>query len=203
MDRVDWCSISVEVEGESERPSHYVAVVRVDGGVTADLPDGEPRSFRVTPGEHTVVVRLRKRLWLRGSRQQAVVSLPLDLQPGEQVRLICGIRPEARKAASRARAAELGLFQHFCLGSALALAIGWAAHPVIHNFIERAAERLRVPNFWVPFALWLVGSRLGTALWGFVIWWLFIGRFSVARRRRLAASLKAEIIEPYFLRKVE
>lgn len=203
LDRVDWCSISVAVEAAREQSSRYVAVVRIDGGVAGDLAGGEPRSFRVTPGEHTVVVRLRKRLWLYGCRDKAMVSLPLDLQPGEQVRLICGVRPEALKAATVAHRAELDMFLHFCIGSALALAIGWAAQPAIHNFIERAADRLRIPNFWVPFALWLVGSRLATAVWGLGIWWLFMGRFSVERRRRLATSLKVEIVEPYFLRRAE
>jgi hypothetical protein len=33
------------------------------------------------------------------------------------------------------------------------------------------------------------------------LWWLLIGRHSVERRRRLAASLNVEIVEPYFLKK--
>jgi hypothetical protein len=203
LDRVEWCSISVEVEGVREKSSRYTAVVRIDGGVAGDLIGGAARSFRVEPGEHTVVVRLRKRLWLYGCPQKAIASLQLDLQPGEQVKLICGVRAKAQDAASRAHAAELDLFQNFCIGSALALAIGWAAYPVARNLIGLATVRLRIPSFWVPFALWIVGSRVATALWGLVIWWLLAGRYSVERRRRLAASLKAEIGDPYFLKRVE
>ncbi len=198
LDRVDWCSISVEVKGASEPSSRYVALVRIDGGVAGELTGGEPRSFRVTPGEHTVVVRLRKRLWLRGCREKAIVSLPVDLQPGEQLKLICGVRPEARKAAGLAHRAELDLFQHFCVGSALALAVGWAAHPYMQSFIERAAERLRVPSFWVPFALWLVGSRLATAVWALLIWWAFMGRFSVERRAPAGDELEGRDCGPVF-----
>ncbi len=199
----EWCSISVAVEGVAEESSRYTAVVRIDGGVAGELIGGAPRSFRVEPGEHTVVVRLRKRLWLYGCREQATVSLKLDLQPGEQAKLICGVRPEAKDAALRAHAAELDLFQHFCVGSFLAIAIGWAAYPVVQRVIVAATSRLRVPSFWVPFALWIVGSRVATAAWALVLWWLLIGRYSVERRRRLAASLKVEIVEPYFLKRVE
>jgi hypothetical protein len=203
LERVDWCTISVEVEGLSERSSRYVALVRINGGSAADLVDGQPRSFRVTPGEHMVVARIRKRLWLPGYRQQAIVSLPLDLQPGEEVKLICGVRPEARASALKTRAAELDLFLHACVGCALALGIGWAAHPAVNRLIERAADRLSVPSFWFPFAMWLVESRFATAAWGLLIWWLLMGRFSVERRRRRAAGLKAEIVDPYFLRRLE
>jgi hypothetical protein len=203
LDRVDWCSISVEMESAPVGSSRNVGVVRIDDGVAGDLTGGEPRSFRVTPGAHTVVVRLRKRLWLYGSREKAVVSFPVDLKSGEKVRLVCGVRPEAQEAAVRAHRAERDLIRHFCVGGGLALAVGWAANTYIDEFIERAADRLRVPSFWIPFALWLVGSRLATAVWGVVIWWIFMGRFSVEKRRRLAVSLKAEILEPYFLKKVE
>jgi hypothetical protein len=203
LERLDWCSISVEMEGNSKQSSRNLAVVRIDGRVAGDVAGKEPRAFRVTPGEHTVVVRVRKQLWLHGCREQAIVALPLDLQPGEEVKLICGVRPEARKLASKVRAAELNLFLHFCFGSALAIAIGWAAYPVVNEFIERVSERLRVPSFWVPFALWLVGSRLATAAWSLVIWWVFMGRFSIERRRRLAASLRAEFVDPYFLKRIE
>ncbi|MGO9917658.1 MAG: hypothetical protein ACLQIB_23555 [Isosphaeraceae bacterium] len=202
LDRVEWCSISIAVEGVAEQPSRYTAVVRIDGGVAGDLVGGAPRSFRVEPGEHTVVVRLRKRLWLYGCRDQAIVSHSLDLQPGEQANLICGVRPEAREAARRAHAAELDLFQHFCVGSFLALAIGWAAYPVVQRVITVATSRFAFLSFWVPFTMWIVGSRLATAAWTLVLWWLFIGRYSVERRRRLAASLKVEIVEPYFLNRV-
>jgi hypothetical protein len=201
LDRVEWCSISVEVAGVAEQSSRYTGIVRIDGGVAGDLVGGAPRSFRVEPGEHTVVVRLRRCLWLQGCSQKAIVSLRLDLQPGEQVKLICGVRPEAKQAAGRARAAELDLFQHFCAGSFLAMAIGWAAYPVVRRAIVVATSRLRVSSFWVPLALWIVGSPVAAAAWALVLWWLLIGRYSVTRRRKLAASLKAEIVEPYFLRK--
>jgi len=201
LDRVEWCSISVAVEGVAEQSSRYTAVVRIDGGVAGDLVGSEPRSFRVEPGEHMVVVRLRKRLWLHGCPQKAIVSLQLDLQPGEQVKLICGVRREAREAARQADAADLDLFQHFCVGSLLAIAIGWAANPVARNLIRLATVRLRIPSFWVPFAFWIVGSRVATAAWAFVFWWLLTGRYSVERRRQAAASLKVEIVDPYFLKK--
>jgi hypothetical protein len=203
LDQVEWCAISVEMDDVAEQSSRYAAVVRIDGGVAGDLIGGAARSFRVEPGEHTVVVRLRRRLWLRGCPQKAIVALQLDLEPGEQAKLICGVRPEARKAASRAQMAELDLFHHVCIGFALAALIGWAAFPVVHNLIDRAAVRLRIPSFWVPFALWMVGSRVATVAWGVGIWWLLIGRFSVERKRRLAASLKVEIVDPYFLKRIE
>jgi hypothetical protein len=201
-DRVDWCSISVEVEGPLDQAPGYSAVVRVDGGVAADLVGNEPRSFRVEPGEHTVVVRLRRQFWLHGCRERAVASLPLELQPGERVRLICGVRPEARAVAAQARLAELDLFQHVCIGSALAIAIGWTAYSAVNRLIDAAAEHLRMASYWVPFVQWLVGSRLATAVWGLVLWWLLFGQFSFERRRRRAASLKAEIVDPYFLKRV-
>jgi hypothetical protein len=180
-----------------------VAVVRIDGGVAADLPGGAFRSFRLTPGKHTVVVRIRKRLWLYGCRDKAIVALPLDLEAGEDVGLVCGVRPEAQKIAALARRAEFDLILHVFLTSMLALVVGWSAQPFVHRFIERAADRLGVSSYWLPFALWMVGSPLATALWAILIWWVFLGRFSVERKRRLVASLKAEIVEPYFLKRVE
>jgi hypothetical protein len=201
LDRVEWCSISVEVEGASEESSRHTAVVRIDGGVAGDLIGGTPREFRVEPGEHTVVVRLRKRLWLYGCSQKAVVSLPLNLKPGEHAKLICGVRPEVQRAAALAHAAALDLLQHVVIGSGLAVAVGWAAYPFVRNFVGVATFRLRVPSFWVPIAFWIVGSRVATAAWALVFWWLLIGRHSVERRRRLAASLKVEIVDPYFLKK--
>jgi hypothetical protein len=203
LERIEWCSISVEIEGIPEGSPRYTAVVRIDGGVAGDLIGGAARSFRVEPGKHTVVVRLRKRLWLHGCPQKAIVSHELELQPGEHARLVCGVRPEARALAGRAYAAELDLIQQFCIGSGLSAAIGWAAFPVVRNLIGLATVRLRIPSFWVPFALWIVGSRVATAVWGLVIWWLLMGRQTTERRRRLAASLKVEIVDPYFLRKIE
>jgi len=73
----------------------------------------------------------------------------------------------------------------------------------VQRVIIVTTTRLRVPGFWVPFALWIVGSRVATAAWALVLWWLLIGRYSVERRRRLATSLKVEIVEPYFLKRVE
>jgi len=203
LDRVDWCSISVEVEGFSEQSSRYTAVVRIDGGVAGDLVGGAPRSFRVEPGKHTVVVRLRKRLWLRACPQKAIVSLDLALAPGEQARLICGVRPEARKMASRAHAAEMALFEHFWVGIGLAAAIGWVANPAIRNVITLMGARLRVPGFWVPIALWIVGSRVATAAWAIIFWWFLMGWQSVDRRRRAATNLKVEIVDPYYLKRVD
>ncbi len=201
LDRVEWCSISVEVEGVPEQSTRYTAVVRIDGGIAGDLVGSAPRSFRVEPGEHTVVVRLRKRLWLHGCPEKAIVSLELDLEPGEHVRLKCGVRPEARETARRADAADLDLFRHFCVSSFLAIAFGWAAYPFVRRSIDIVTVRLRIPSFWVPFAHWIVGSRVAMAAWVLFFWWLLAGRYSVERRRRVAASLKVEIVDPYFLRK--
>jgi hypothetical protein len=60
-DTVPWASITVRLGDVAAGPPRYTGVVLIDRRQLGYLIGGEPRAFRVDPGEHTITVYLGRR----------------------------------------------------------------------------------------------------------------------------------------------
>ena len=80
-DQVPWCSVSIELMAVTRQDRCFVGIALIDRRQVGWLVNGEPRSFRLEPGEHTITV------YMAGSatitiRPRPMISRRFVLQPG-------------------------------------------------------------------------------------------------------------------------
>ena len=181
------------------RRRQFTGTVRIDQRRIGYLVGREPRAFDVQPGEHTVTVYLGRKDRVVAAPGPAVVSSSITLEPGEQVLLTCGVRPEVARQWSRIdrSGGRNGVF--FAIAIYLCAATGWLIAPVLQALLA-ATIGFYLPGFrgWIlPLSL-LVGPVLAgfyaAALGGYAI-----GRWSRGMSLGHAEDLSPQLDSPYFL----
>lgn len=197
-DQVPWCSLSIELKAVTRRDRCFVGIALVDRRQIGWLVNGEPRSFRLEPGEHTITVYLARASKITMGRM-AVITRRIVLQPREQVTLLCGRTPQAmalwktlQSAAKDQRRALLG-------GSMFFGALGWLVYPSLRAAVADATLRLQVGQPWLSFLYLPVRWRPGTAMLGFAGWSFVFVAVVTFQGIRLMRRPEYRSLEPYFL----
>ncbi len=111
------------MQGVPVKKTRSYGAARIDKSLFRNLSGGEPTLFRVEPGRHTVVVHLSRWIRLAGYRGSSKLSIHVAVQPGEQLKLVCGLRPGAKEEWNMIHMAQLRPIFLTCAGSLLALAL--------------------------------------------------------------------------------
>lgn len=89
QNKVPWATVSIELTAVVCKTPCHAGRVLIDRRLVGSLINGEPRSFRVEPGQHTVTVYLGRSARFGGDRK-ASISCDVLLEPGENAKLVCG-----------------------------------------------------------------------------------------------------------------
>jgi len=202
-DQVAWSSISLEMHGVPIKPSRSYGEARIDESLFRNLSGGEPTSFRVEPGMHTVTVHLSRWLRLPYYRRSSKLSIQVAVQPGEQVKLVCGLRPGAKEEWTTIRIARFRSILILWAGSLLAVVFGWFLCSLLGRMLAPAAILIvirgaRIPPIAVGFVL-----RMTVMAPIFLVWWSMAKRLIVVPNRRVLQSLRYRFVYPYSLKNSE
>jgi hypothetical protein len=202
-DHIQWCSISLEVQGVPITATRSYGEARIDNSLFRNLMGAEPTSFRVEPGPHTVTVHLSRWLRLRGYGRSSKISIQVAVQAGEQVNLVCGLRPGAKEEWTKIRMARIRPILILCIGSLLALFLGWFLFAILARLLAPAAIYIAIRG--VPMSQTLIGAALRTAVLTPIIlsWCLLARRLIVIPNRQDLQSLRYRFGFPYYLKKSE
>jgi hypothetical protein len=202
-DHVEWSSISLEIQGVPIQRTRSCGVARIDKSLFRNLAAGEPTLFRVEPGEHTITVLLSRWVKLPGYRDSARLSIQVDAVAGEQVKVVCGLRPAALEEWRAIRIARFRSVLMFGVGSLLVVVYGWFLFAFLGSLLAPAAILIMIRGVTIP------PIALGLGLRAVVIAPLFLGWCWLAKRLilvpdlRVLQSLVYRFRYPYFLKKAE
>jgi hypothetical protein len=104
---LDRATIAVKRIEPSTGRLRFAGRVLVDCQQIGYLVGGEPRTFDVEPGEHTITVYFGRRPAILSSPGRAVSTTSVRLGAGERADFACGIRPEVARLWARARRATV------------------------------------------------------------------------------------------------
>jgi hypothetical protein len=202
-DRVEWSSISLEMRGGPVKNTRSYGVARIDKSLFRNLGGGEPTSFRVEPGEHTVTVQLSR--WVRLSRFRGSSKLRIQVSAvaGEEVKLVCGLRPGAREEWRLLRMARIRPVVIFCAGGVLAVLMGGLLFSFIGWLLAPAAIFVVIRGVTIPPPAISLVLRAVVIAPIIVPWYLLCDRLILAPNRRVLQSLTYRFAYPYFLKKAE
>ncbi len=198
-DKVPWATLAIELSAFSRKDRCFVGIALVDRRLVGWLVNGEPRSFRVEPGEHTVTVYLARSARI-GPIVKKTVSGQFVLQPRETVRIVCGRTNQTSDNAQAFMAARRRLMAACFAGAILAAILGWLLWPLLREAVAYVTITLGVREPWLSLFYFAVSSRLLTA-------WLAshlgggLASYAVlhAQASRSATSREPRECAPYFL----
>jgi hypothetical protein len=194
----DTASISVEFQGNPNRPPCFVGAVWIDRRQVGCLTNRGPATFPIEPGEHTVLITLRRRFRVATYPSKAVVSRSMTLKPGEEVELVCGVSREVARRWSHHRAMEGRRALLFGLGWFLVVALGYLLGHVLRPGVAWMVIRLPIDGVWIPLCYRLFGSSTTGPLAGSI--WLFaMGSKMITHRKKSMDRLHSEYGHPYYL----
>ncbi len=101
----DWATITVKHVKPLAAQRRFTGRVLIDSRMLGYLVHGEPRTFEVEPGEHTITIFYGRRPAILSSRSRAKSSVLVVLSPGERADFECGIKSEVAHRWARARRA--------------------------------------------------------------------------------------------------
>jgi hypothetical protein len=202
-DHIEWSWISLEIRGVPLKKTRSYGAARIDKSLFRNLTGDEPTSFRVEGGEHTVTVQLSHWLRVSGFRGSSKLSIQIAVQPGEQVKLVCGLRPGAREDWRRIRMARIRPVLIFCAGSLLAVLVGWFLNAFLASLLAPARIAIQIRGVWISQAVIQIALRTPVLVSIFLPWCLLASRLILAPNRRVLQSLKYRFVHPYYLMKAE
>jgi hypothetical protein len=197
-DKVPWCSLSIELMAVTRQDRCFVGIALIDRRQVGWLVNGEPRSFRLEPGEHTITV------YMAGSatitiRPRPMISRRFVLQPRDNVRLVCGRTSQAMAIwkvwQSQVKSWRRALFG----GSIFFAALGWLIYPSLREAVADATLRLELGQPWLSLFYLSVRSRSVTTVLGCFCWALLVVAAMMVQEFRLMKLLEHRSLEPYFL----
>jgi hypothetical protein len=200
-DKVAWCPLSIELKAISRQDRCFVGVALIDHRQVGYLINGEPRSFKLEPGEHTVTVYLARTARFAVVKQK-VISRRVVLGPGEHVGLVCGTEKGARGEWRAYQTAQQRLTLAIIPGPILFGGLGWLIFPFLREAIADVTLRLGLGEPWLSLWYLPVRWRAGLAVFAFLAWFSVIFTASQVRLLRLMHRPEFRSMEPYFLVKV-
>jgi hypothetical protein len=202
-DVVEWSSISLEMQGVPIKKTRSYGEARIDNALFRNLSGGEPTSFRVEPGQHTVAVHLSRWLRLSNYRGSSKLSIQVAVRAGEQVKLVCGLRPGAKEEWRMIQIASMRPILVFCTAGLVAAGSVWFISTLVGRLIAPATIFIQVRGLWVPPTYTLFALKAALMACAIVAWWSLGNRLILAPNRRVLQSLSYRFVYPYFLKQSE
>jgi hypothetical protein len=201
-DKVPWCSVSIELKAVTRQDRCFVGIALIDRRQVGWLVNGEPRSFRLEPGEHVITIYIARAANIT-IRSMVLISRRIVLQSRENVSLVCGRTPRAMASWNARRSAAKGQGLALYCGSIFFGGLAWLVYPSLREAIADASLRLQLGEPWLSLLYLPVRWRPGTAMLGYFGWMLFFVVVSLVQEYRLRRRPDCRSIEPYFLVKAE
>jgi hypothetical protein len=202
-DHIEWSSISLEMQGVAISQTRSYGMARIDNSLFRNLGGGEPTYFRVEPGEHRVTVQLSRWFRLSDYRGSSKLTIQVAVQAGEQVKLVCGLRPGAREEWRMIQIASIRPALIFCAASLVAAGFLWFVYTVVRSLIAPATIFIQIRGVWIPPIYTLFALKAAMMACAIAAWCLQGNRLIFAPNRRVLQSLKYRFVYPYFLKKSE
>jgi len=202
-DQIEWSSISLEVQGAPIKKTRSYGVARIDNSLFRNLAGGEPTFFRVEPGEHRVTVQLSRWFRLSDYRGNSKLSIQVAVRAGEQVKLVCGLRPGAREEWRMIQIASIRPALIFCAASLVAAGFVWFVYTFVRNLLAPATIFIQIRRVWIPPIYTLFALKAAMMACAILPWCLLGHRLILAPNRRVLQSLQYRFVYPYFLKKSE
>jgi hypothetical protein len=193
-DKVPWCTLSIELKAVSCQTRCYVGVALIDRRQVGYLINGDPRSFRVEPGEHTVTVYLARTARIPDWRK-ATISRRVVLWPREKIQLICGTSSEITDGWRAFRMARTRMAWASIVTPFAAAGASWLSFPFLRESIAYATLGLDLREPWLSLFYLPVSSRPMTAAIAASI----VSVILQLRLFRWLQDAKSRLREPYFL----
>jgi hypothetical protein len=200
---IEWSSISLEVQGVPIKKTRSYGEARIDNSLFRNLSGGEPTSFRVEPGQHTVTVHLSRWLRLSKYRGSSKLSIQVATRPGEQVKLVCGLRPGAKEEWRMIQIASIRPALSFCAASLVATGFVWLLFTLVGSLIAPATIFIQIRGVWIPPTNTLFALKAAMMACATAAWWLLGNRLILVPNRRVLRSLSYRFVDPYILKKSE
>ncbi len=197
-DRVPWCSLSIELNAVSRQTRCYVGVALIDRRQVGYLVNGEPRSFRLEPGDHTVTVYLARTARLNAVRE-ATISRRIVLRPNEEVRLVCGRTSEMTEANRVLQKAQASLLRALVAGLIIVPGSTWLLLPFFREVAVYAMLGLGLGGFGLLAQYSQASWRAGTTAFALLVWILAVHMVIHVQYSRWKQSAQLRSLEPYFL----
>ena len=187
-DAVEWSSIAVEMRGEPGENARSFGDARIDNSLFRNLTGGQPTSFQVEPGEHTVTIHLSRWFRLWKYRRPSTLAIQVAVKPGETVKLVFGIRPGAKKEWRNIRFARIRPRLVFLAGCLVATFLGFCVTPTVRSVFARAAFQFNIIEADVPNIHRALGLRANVMIFSLMLWSLIGNRLILIPNRRLART---------------
>ncbi len=200
-DPAAWSSIAVEMRGDPRETARSFGDARIDSTLFRNLTGGQPTCFLVEPGEHTVAIQLSRWFRLWKYRRSSTLSMQVAVEPGETVKLVCGVRRGAKEEWRNIRVARIRPNFVFLAGCILAIYLGARATPTVRNVLARAMVQFNIIEDDVPVYHRALGLRANVVAFTFFVWCLVGNRLILVPNRRLADGLAYRFRYPYYLKK--
>ena len=181
------------------RRRQFTGTVRIDERRIGYLVGREPRAFDVQPGEHTVTVFLGRKDRVASAPGRAVVSSSIVLEPGEEVVLTCGVRPEVARRWSRIYRSGGRSGVRFAIAIYLCAALGWAVSPFLQALVAATIVYYLPAIRGLIWPLSLIVSPIPSGFYAAMLGGYVIGRWSRGMSREPAEGLLPRLGSPYYL----
>jgi hypothetical protein len=197
-DKVPWCSVSIELKAVTRQDRCFVGIALIDRRQVGWLVNGEPRSFRLEPGEHAITVYMAGSATIT-ARPRPMISRRFVLQPRDNVRLVCA-RTSQAMAIWMVRQSHVKSWRRALFGGSIFFAaLGWLIYPSLREAVANATLRLEIGQPWLSLLYLLVKSRTVTTMLGCLCWALMVVAAMMVQEFRLMKLLEYRSLEPYFL----
>ena len=200
---IEWSSISLEMQGVPIKKTRSYGEARIDNSLFRNLSGDEPTSFRVEPGQHTVTVHLSRWLQLSSYRGSSKLSIHVAIRPGEQVKLVCGLRPGAKEEWRMIHIAGIRPVLSFCTASLVAAGFVWFIFTLVRSLLAPATIFIQIRGVWIPPTYTLFALKAVMMASPLRAWCWLGNRLILAPNRRVLQSLSYRFVDPYFLKKSE
>jgi len=192
---IAFATITVKRVDPSADRRRFAGRVRIDGQQLGYLVGGEPRTFDVEPGEHTITVYFGRKPAIISSRRPAMSTASVSLGAGERAEFACGIRPEVARQWAKVRRAVA--FRVTVCVAAIEL-VYWLITPNLRPAVALAVFYLPVPGSLIPWCYRLVSPVL-SVLWFVLLASWMVGRSTHLRRDESYEELLRRIGSPYYI----
>jgi preprotein translocase subunit Sss1 len=169
------------------------ARVAIDDRQFGYLVGDQPLCLELEPGTHTVTALFHAGSRFRNKRDQ--VSTQIQVQSGDVVEMVCGLRPEWREYS---RSLLRRFLVYTIIGYIIAL-MGWILFPVLREATASLVIRLKIDGFLLSLLYFAVLSRSVTAAVLCLSWYVLVGSPLYVRETRVERALRARVGGPYFL----
>jgi hypothetical protein len=181
------------------RRRRFTGTVRIDERRIGYLVGGEARAFDVQPGAHRVTVYLGRKDRVASAPGRAMVSSSVEVEPGEQVVLTCGVRCEVARQWRRIDRSGGRFGIYFAVAIYLCAALGWLIAPFLQELLA-ATVLYYLPGFRasiVPLAIMV--SPIPAAFYAAVLGGYAIGRWVRGMSVESTEDLLPRLGSPYYL----